>query len=202
MPSNLVVCVCLALTWAPQWELRRAEGEHVQITVVQDVPLTKPELDMVQDQLTRIWRQQGVLPELTASAMRPGGLRLVFSGSSTRVSPGGPNLCSLGVIHFINGAPEPELTVSLTAVREFVRQAHPEWSPGVQTLIAARIAGRVAAHELGHYLLADSKHRRTGLMRAQFDGSDLLAPLVSPFAPPPHADVEAGLTKALATATR
>ena len=71
MPSVLVVCVCLALTWAPQWELRRAEGEHVQITVVQDVPLTKPELDMVQDQLTGIWRQQGVLPELTASPMRP-----------------------------------------------------------------------------------------------------------------------------------
>ena len=45
----------------------------------------------------------------------------------------------------------------------------------MQALEAARIMGRVAAHELGHYLLADTQtSARRDLMRARFDGADLL----------------------------
>jgi hypothetical protein len=51
-------------------------------------------------------------------------------------------------------------------------------------LEAARIMGRVAAHEMGHYLLADARHQPEGLMRARFDGADLLAPNLKPFRPP------------------
>jgi hypothetical protein len=166
------------------------------------VSLTKAELEMVQDQLTRIWHQEGIAVELTASAPAPGGLRLVFSGDLIRVAPAARNVCDLGVIRFTDGAPEPELTVSVTAAREFVREARPEWTPAIRTLIAARVAGRVAAHELGHYLLADSRHRAAGLMRAHFDGTDLLAPALGAFAPPHYADLEAGLIRAMATATR
>ena len=54
----------------------------------------------------------------------------------------------------------------------------------MQALEAARIIGRVAAHELGHYLLADPRHQPTGLMRARFDGAELLGPHLKPFKPP------------------
>jgi hypothetical protein len=94
------------------------------------------------------------------------------------------------------------LRVSLTAAREFVRQARPDWPSAIQTLVAARVIGRVAAHEVGHYLLAESGHRSAGLMRAHFDGAELLGPHLGAFAPPHRADVEAGLVRATAIPTR
>jgi hypothetical protein len=104
------------------------------------------------------------------------------------------------VIRFVEGVPQRQFRVSVTAAREFVRQARPEWPSAIRTLVAARIMGRVAAHELGHYLLGESGHRARGLMRARFDGADLLGPHLGAFAPPHRAEVEAGLTRAATAA--
>jgi hypothetical protein len=87
------------------------------------------------------------------------------------------------------------LTVSVGAIREFVRQARPGQSPGLQMLYAARIAGRVAAHEMGHYLLGDKQHRARGLMRTRFDGDELFAPRLEPFAAPPRDQLAEGFAR-------
>ena len=110
-------------------------------------------------------------------------LRLVLTDTaSRRTATRDP--CAFGLIRFLNGTPEPEMNVFVSTIREFVRDARPGQSPGVQTLEAARIMGRVAAHEMGHYLLADTRHQPEGLMRARFDGADLLGPNLKPFKPP------------------
>jgi hypothetical protein len=104
-------------------------------------------------------------------------------------------LCALGAIRFTEGVPDARFTVSVGAIREFVRQARPSQSPGVQTLEAARIVGRVAAHEIGQYLLGNPRHHPTGLMRSRFDGAELLAPRLEPFAPPPRHQLTAGFVR-------
>jgi len=177
---------------------RRLGPQHLTVELVRTISMSEAELETVRDQLMRIWRQEDVIVETTTSW--PPGLRLVLTEAPIRAFSATSSLCDLGVTRFINGTPEPELTVSVTAAREFVRQARPEWSSAVQSLIAARIVGRVAAHEMGHYLLAERGHRPYGLMRARFDGASLLAPHLEPFQPPPRIELDAGLSRAMRSA--
>lgn len=176
--------------------------EHLGIALVREVPFGEAELETIRDQLTRIWKPERVVITLVDAPVPAGTLRLVLTGTAIQVTPATRNLCDLGAILFLDGVPQPELRVSVTAAREFVRQARPDWPPAIRTLVSARVIGRVAAHELGHYLLGVSGHRRTGLMRARFDGADLLGPHLGAFAPPRRVDVEAGIVRAAAAALR
>jgi len=173
-------------------------GTCVTVTLAQRLPMSDAETHIVGDQLTRIWRQQDVhvIVRFGDTLSGKGRLRLVLSSAGVDAEGSMSNLCTLGSIRFVDGRPDPELTVNVVAAREFVRRAHPEILPAVQTLMAARIAGRAAAHELGHYLLEDTAHRRSGLMRARFDGADLLGGRLDAFAPPDRAEVAAGLSRA------
>jgi hypothetical protein len=174
--------------------------ETVSLQLIVASALSKPEIEGVRDQLTRIWKPVGIdvnlgptMDSVTASGQQ-GQVRLVLSDRAIRVGPSSGSLCALGVIHFVDGLPQPEMTVSVTRVREFVRRAKPEQSGALQSLLVARIIGRVAAHELGHYLLADTSHTASGLMRAKLDGADLLAPHLEPFAPPARDRLATGLS--------
>jgi hypothetical protein len=197
----------MALLWvasshldaASPCQTRASAIERVHVAISQDVAISPAELETIRDQLTSIWEREDVVIDLT-DAPHADGVQLVLTGAPIRVTPPTGNLCDLGVIRFVEGVPQRQFRVSVTAAREFVRQARPEWPSAIRTLVAARIMGRVAAHELGHYLLGESGHRARGLMRARFDGADLLGPHLGAFAPPHRAEVEAGLTRAATAA--
>ena len=205
MTDIVIAGVCLALFWAgPGSDFppatgsggRPAEIEHLQVALLRTGAMTDAELETIRDQLRRIWRQEGIVIDFTTSPAPAPGLRVVLTDTPIHVTSPTRNLCDLGAIRFVNGTPEPQVTVSIGAARAFVREARPEWSPVLRTLIAARIAGRVAAHEIGHYLLGEPGHRSHGLMRARFDGADLLGAHLGAFAPPHRVDIEAGLIRA------
>jgi hypothetical protein len=164
--------------------------------MVQRMRLSDAENETVRDQVRRIWRQQDVHIVFTSGEATPGErhLRVVLIDTPV-IGAATSNLCTLGAIRFVNGVPEPELTVNVAAAREFVRRARPEVLPAVQTLMAARIVGRAAAHELGHYLLEDPGHRPSGLMRARFNGVDLLGGRLDAFAPPDRTEIAAALNR-------
>lgn len=205
MAAFLVLITCLGFLGTsapvPSSETQATEARpgivaRVPVELVERVRLTDVELETVRDQLGSIWRQEGIeVVFLTSPPAPPAGphLRLVLADVPIQPSAETRNLCALGSIRFVNGTPEPELLVSVTTVRDFVRRALPGHSPGVRLLVAARIIGRVAAHEMGHYLLHDAGHQPTGLMRARMDGADLLAPHLKPFAPPRRARLYSGL---------
>jgi hypothetical protein len=48
-------------------------------------------------------------------------------------------------------------------------------------MLIARTIGRVAAHELGHYLLQSTGHPGKGLMRARYRTTDLIGNSIEPF---------------------
>jgi len=158
----------------------------VSVEVIRAPSVTIIEVDAIREQISRIWRQGGVEVRFDGIQTEPGEvhLRLVLTDTASRRPAATRESCAFGSIRFLNGTPEPEMNVFVSTIREFVRNARPGQSPGVQTLEAARIMGRVAAHEMGHYLLADARHQPEGLMRARFDGADLLAPHLKPFRPP------------------
>lgn len=199
-----IIALSVGLSWLGAFpralpaarENRPAAVDHLRIGLVRDVAFSEAEVDTLRDQLTRIWFREGVAIALVDAPVPAGALRLVLTGATIHVTAATRNLCDLGATRFVDGVPDPELRVSVTAAREFVRQARPDWPPAIRTLVAARVIGRAAAHELGHYLLGVSEHRPKGLMRAHFDGADLLGPNLGAFAPPRRVDVEAGVVRA------
>ena len=60
---------------------------------------------------------------------------------------------------------------------------HPlsHWPRGTRERLIAQAIGRVAAHELGHYLLQSARHSETGLMRPQYSTEELVGPSLARF---------------------
>ena len=89
-----------------------------------------------------------------------------------------------------DGAPTPALFVSIPAVSELLLKTMVQGRPLAQrprTLrdyLVAKAIGRVAAHELGHYLLHTREHAGSGLLRPEYSADDLVAPGLQPFRVP------------------
>jgi hypothetical protein len=67
------------------------------------------------------------------------------------------------------------VTTTVAAVR-FAGRPYDQWPRAWRDALVGRALGRVLAHEVGHYLLASRQHGADGLMRAAFDGDELLRP--------------------------
>src|SRR5690348_3064744 len=146
---SLAICLAALSASAQSRDTGGAGASCVTLMLVPRLQLSDAEIETIRDQVTRIWRQQDVHIVFTSGEAAPdeGQLRLVLTDAPL-IGPATSNLCALGVIRFVGGRPDPELTVNVAAAREFVRRARPEVLPAVQTLMAARIVGRAAAHEL------------------------------------------------------
>ena len=88
------------------------------------------------------------------------------------------------------GRTAPLLFVSLPAVTETVQRASAFELPVAKLTLAlrdrliARALGRVAAHELGHYLLQHAGHQPHGLMRPRYSPNELVGDWLEPFKVP------------------
>ena len=87
----------------------------------------------------------------------------------------------LGAIVFDHdNVPATTLTIDVAAVAAIVARVRlggrpfDQWPPAWRDTLVGRALGRVMAHEIGHYLLASRVHTSEGLMRAAFDGDELL----------------------------
>lgn len=95
----------------------------------------------------------------------------------------------LGAILFDHDhTPATTLTIDVAAVEATVARTRwggrpfDPWPPAWRDTFVGRALGRVLAHEIGHYLLASRVHTAEGLMRASFDGDELLRPARDSFA--------------------
>lgn len=88
------------------------------------------------------------------------------------------------------GRTAPLLYVSLPAVTETVLGTEAYDMPvkrltrGLRDRLIAQAIGRVAAHELGHYLLQHAGHQDRGLMRPRYSAVELVADWLDPFKVP------------------
>jgi len=102
-------------------------------------------------------------------------------------SPGRERSLALARLKFDNGVPTQRIEVSKMAAAALLATA--SWAGGRRALVdgpyrlrsdaLGRIIGRALAHEIGHYLLASSKHADHGLMRAVIYPKDLVSPSTS-----------------------
>jgi hypothetical protein len=134
-----------------------------------------------------IWRAHGVA--IVAAAPEPtlappaADVRLVVALDRTPTAPAPGRPPRLGAILFDHeNVPATTLTIQAAAVEATVARTRwggrpfDQWPAAWRDTLIGRALGRVLAHEIGHYLLASRLHDRDGLMRASFDGDELLRP--------------------------
>jgi len=162
----------------------------VHVSVDQDGGLTPEQIAAAVDQMQRIWSEAGVA--LTSGrAGEPAGseeavvsLRVVGFAAprNTRSEP-----VVAWVSAGVDQALAPILFVSLPTLTDLLANAEFAGYPmrrltkDIVSRLLGRAIGRVAAHELGHYLLQRSGHARDGLMRPSYTTDDLIGDWLRPF---------------------
>lgn len=153
---------------------------HISIEQEPGVQLDEADIDAIAQDIARIWRPAA---DVIVTAEGPAGLfardqvRLVLTARSLPDE----DAAGIGWVAFVDGQPQPVLTVSLAAVSRLLVSG--TWSgrpfanlpARAATLFMRRAVARAAAHELGHYLLRTKDHARRGLMRAVFTVEEIMS---------------------------
>jgi hypothetical protein len=151
----------------------------VAVVVEPDVTLNDADLKTLAEGVRAIWR-----PAADVRLRRSGGLpapvgadtiQLVLTTRVRRVS--GP---ALGWVDFVDGVPQPVVTVSeteITALMEAARwqgRALDTMPAMVRQWFVRRALTCAVAHEIGHYLLRSTAHSKHGLMQSGLGADDIM----------------------------
>ncbi len=159
-----------------------ASSPRVQVVmeVERGVPLDADDLTRIAAHVQRIWAP------LLDVAVRPlSDARVALAADTVRLVITTRTLdarerTGLGWIEFLDGQPQPVMTVSTSAAARLMHgglwrgRAIESMPPKAARLFMERALALAVAHELGHYLLRSTAHARTGLMRAAFTVDDVM----------------------------
>jgi hypothetical protein len=153
---------------------------HVDMEVVDGSGLLPEDLRIIARGIEAIWS-----PVLDLVVASPGeGGRFAASDRvhltlTTGTLPGS-EATGLGWIQFVNGEPEPAITVSVTAARHLMEagswrgKALASLPKRISRVFLQRTLARAVAHEIGHYLLRSRTHDSRGLMRPVFTVDEMM----------------------------
>jgi hypothetical protein len=177
----VAIVLALALPFADGCSAARAAAPPARLAVDIHALLGMPrrQLDAMQTEAERIWKPYGVALRWITDR---GGTLPDDAGRLTVVldAPGfdaaAPHRPLLGAVQFEAGALTANDVVVLSvdtivgAVMDAVHRGRRvrDWPPAAQHQLGGRAAGRVLAHEIGHYVIAWRGHSDRGLMRASF----------------------------------
>jgi hypothetical protein len=166
----------------------------VHLSIDQDGGLSALQLELAIDEVRTIWSDAGVVVTSGRYDEPPRGI--ARAAISLRILLTRPAVED-GAEHILAwvaaagpGRTAPLLFVSLPAVAETVQRARAFDLPVTKLTLAlrdrliARAIGRVAAHELGHYLLQHAGHQPHGLMRPRYSPNELVGDWLEPFKVP------------------
>lgn len=164
-------------------EPRDVQGARVlHMTVLTFTTFSRGQTRILTEQMEQIWGREG-LTIRWACAEDDECVRVVLIEQRELGSADSRNRYGcLGSIPFLAHGPARTLYVAMNRVRELVDESvHFNTPTAVRELLVARVAGRAAAHELAHYLLATPDHSDDGLLRSMFSPEDLLRAFLEPF---------------------
>ena len=162
----------------------------VRLSIDQDGGLSALQLELVVDEVRKIWSDARVSVNSRRYGERslPGeatiSLRILLT--SPPVTDGAERMLAW-VTPAGSGRSAPVLFVSLAAVTDTVLGTVAFDLPvrrltqALQARLIAQAIGRVTAHELGHYLLQNARHQDRGLMRPRYSAVELVGDWLDPF---------------------
>jgi hypothetical protein len=142
--------------------------------------LSESDLRAIAQEARRIWAPVvDVVLSTPSDVRRPLAVEAIDLAITQRTLAAG-DATGLGWIDFINGEPQPAITVSLTAAQQLLATGSWRGVPFsslpklVTRTFLQRALGRAIAHEIGHYLLRSTTHDRRGLMRPVFTVDEMM----------------------------
>jgi hypothetical protein len=186
----MVIVLALALLLKGPAEPRLT----VHLSIDQDGGLSALQLQLAIDEVRKIWSEAGVVVtsgryDEPASGIARAAISLRILRTRLPVEDGAEQILAWVAAADL-GRTAPLLFVSLPAVTETVQGASAFELPvakltlGLRDRLIARALGRVAAHELGHYLLQHAGHQPHGLMRPRYSPNELVGDWLEPFKVP------------------
>jgi hypothetical protein len=165
-------------------------GVIVNIVIDQRGALTPGQCQLAVTEMAEIWRGAGVevvsRPTDEPSSRNEASVSLRMLTFSINGKARGEPI--LGWVAVEAGARMiPVVFVSLPALHVALARADVGGIPfkrltsDIRSQLTARAIGRIAAHELGHYLLRRAGHRKKGLMRPSYTARDLTGAWLGPF---------------------
>ena len=171
--------LALGVIGALEPEARTPSALHLRID--QDGRLSPDQLRIVVEEIDRIWQPAGVRVSSERSGDAVPEERTMVSMCILTTPP----IDRRHVLGFVTTRVHEEITptifVSLTAVRDLIEGLLRSQTVVVRDRLLAQAIGRVAAHELGHYLFRQRMHDEHGLMRQTYLARDLISPSLKPF---------------------
>jgi len=164
----------------------------VRLSIDQDGRLSALQLQLMVEEVRRIWSDARV-NVTSARYGEPLGQNAESATISVRIllmpppAKDGAERILAWVTPGVAGGLAPLLFVSLPAVTEMVLGTEAFDRPvkkltrELRDRLIAQAIGRLAAHELGHYLLQRAGHHDRGLMRRRYVAAELVGDWLDPF---------------------
>jgi hypothetical protein len=178
MLAVFAVLAAAAVVAAPAARDGHRARLQVQMEVDRAAALSSADVRAIAKEVERIWAP--AVDVLVSVDERPtiriDTIRLALT---TRTLPLADTI-GLGWIEFVNGEPQPAITVSVAAARRLVAAGSWRGRPfsalpsAVSRTFLQRALGRAIAHEIGHYLLRSKTHEHRGLMRPTFTVDEIM----------------------------
>jgi hypothetical protein len=152
---------------------------QVQMDVEPATGLTSDDLRAIAHDVEQIWSRVVDLVVTPAGVGRALAVDTIRLTITTRTLPA-HDTTGLGWIDFVNGEPQPAITVSVAAARQLLADGTWRGVPfsslpkRASRTFVQRTLARAVAHEIGHYLLRSKTHDRQGLMRAVFTVDEIM----------------------------
>lgn len=152
---------------------------QVQIEIEPGTGLTAADLRAIAHEVEQIWSPAVDLvltPDGVGRTLAVDAIRLTIT---TRTLPA-HDATGLGWIDFVDGEPQPAITVSVAVARQLVAAGAWRGRPlaslpkQASRIFVQRTLARAVAHEIGHYLLRSKAHDRQGLMRPAFTVDEIM----------------------------
>jgi len=125
---------------------------------------------LIAGEAARVWEPYGVAVSVASGTAEADCRAVTVHVEILDKPPGGVNDHALGSIVFLNGAPDPAVSLYGGTASELVASvvggSMSQWTTAYRNAVIGRVLGRALAHEIGHYLLHTREHSATGLMRA------------------------------------
>lgn len=177
MAAWIILALCVIGDLEP--EARTPSALHLRID--QDGRLSGDQLRVVVEEIDRVWRAAGVRVSSGRSGDAVPEARTVVSMRILMTPPPIDRQVLGFVTTRVHDEVTPTIFISLTAVRDLIDGSLRSQAIVVRDRLLAQAIGRVAAHELGHYLFRQRIHDEHGLMRPTYLARDLISPSLKPF---------------------
>ena len=179
-----MILVMNAAAFAGQPEPVSGAALRVCLTFSQALEMDAPLKTSVLAEVNRVWQPMGITVNGTEEGVGPCDRWILVKSAMEAAPEDAARETAIAWVPFVEKRARRVVFVRMSHARALIEAFGPRngLRPPAEThALLTRLVGRSLAHEIGHVLLNDRSHEKTGLMRARYGADDALRDLPSTY---------------------